>query len=160
MGEDRQKTNENNALRIVADADVLAADLLVGGPARECLNQVRRHSWIEILASEQLRDETAAVIESLTDATLAADWRACFADEYTPVSHPAGDHPALGSAYHGEATHLLSSDERLTSPKANVSLQAHAAISIRTPDSFATMFDPERVYESLFEEVYPGPDAE
>lgn len=144
--------------RVVADADVLAADLLVGGTAREALDQIRRHSWVELVASDPLLDDAEHVIGELSDDSLAADWRECLTDERITVDHPPDDHPALASAYRGGAAHLLSFDDRLTSATANLTVQPHLALSVRTPDAFTTVFDPERLYESLFEDAYPGPD--
>jgi len=146
--------------RIVADADVLAADLLVGGPAREALDHVRRHSWVELVASDPLLNDAAAVVAELADERLATAWRARLTEERIPVSHPEGDHPALASAYRGGAAHLLSFDEGLTSAAANRSLQSHMAVSIRSPDAFARLFDAASLYESLHDEPYPGPDRD
>jgi len=151
---------EASPARIVADADVLAADLLVGGAAREALDQIRRHGWLELVASDPLLDDAVAVITELADEQLAADWRAKITAERVAVSHPEGDHPALASAYRGGAAHLLTFDEGLTSAAANRSLQEHMALSIRTPDAFATLFDPASLYESLHDDAYPGPDRD
>lgn len=146
--------------RIVADADVLAADFLVGGPAREALDAVRAHSWLTLVASDSLLDDTQVVITTLTDADLAADWRGCIETEREAVDHPEGDHPGLASAYNGNAAHLLSFDEGLSSAGANLSLQAHARLSIRTPDAFVTVFDAESLYEATHDGAYPGPDGD
>jgi predicted nucleic acid-binding protein len=147
-----------NPTRVVADADVLAADLLVGGPAREALGHVRRHSWVELLASDALLDDATAVIATLADENLAGDWRALVERERVAVSHPPGDHPGLASAYRGDAAHLLTFDPDLASAGANLSVQPYAALSIRTPDAFARLFDPASLYESRHDGPYPGPD--
>ena len=147
-----------NPARVVADADVLAADLLVGGPARQALEQVYRHDWVELLASDHLLDDAAAVVERLAGEHLATDWRTLAERERVAVSHPAGDHPGLASAYRGEAAHLLTFDPDLASATTNLSVQPYAALSIRAPDGFARLFDPESLYESLHDDPYPGPD--
>lgn len=144
--------------RVVADADVLAADLLAGGAAREALDQVRAHSWLTLVASDHLLDDAVAVIETLADDALAADWRECIDQERVPVDHPPGDHPGLASAYRGDAAQFLSYDDGLTSATANLTVQPHVALSVRTPDAFTTVFDPELLYESVHEGPYPGPD--
>jgi predicted nucleic acid-binding protein len=149
-----------NPARVVADADVLAADLLVGGAAREALDHVRRHSWVDLLASDQLLDDTTAVIAALADEDLATDWRALVGRERVAVSHPDGDHPGLATAYRGEATHLLTFDPDLASAKTNLTVQPYAALSIRPPAAFARLFNPESLYESLHDDPYPGPDRE
>jgi hypothetical protein len=151
-------SNNANPARIVADADVLAADLLAGGAAREALDHVRRHSWLDLLASDQLLDDATAVIGSLADEHLATDWRALAARERVPVSHPDGDHPGLATAYRGEAAHLLTFDPDLASASTNLSVQPYAALSIRPPAAFARLFDAESLYESLHDDSYPGPD--
>lgn len=147
-----------NPARVVADADVLAADVFLGGPAREALDQVRRHSWVELVASDELLAETEAVVAELGDAELAAAHRERLEVERVRVEHPPEDHPALASAYQGRAAHLLSFDDRLTSAKAGLTLQPRVSVSVRSPDAFATLFDPESLYEAVEGGSYPGPD--
>ncbi|AGB17037.1 hypothetical protein Halru_2455 [Halovivax ruber XH-70] len=149
-----------NPARVVADADVLAADLLVGADAREALDCVRRHSWVELVASDHLLDATEALVTIIADAELAADHRDRLAAERVSVEHPAEDHPALASAYAGEAAHLLSDDERLTSATAGLTIKPRVDVSIRPPDAFATLFDPESLYEHVEGGTYPGPDRD
>lgn len=146
--------------RVVADADVLAADLLVGGPAREALDHVRRHSWLVLLASEQLLDDTEAVVAELADPALAAAHRERLESVTDRVDHPAGDQPALATAYRGEAGHLLSYDESLRSAKTGLAVQPHADLSVRPPDAFARLFDPASLYELVEGGRYPGPDSD
>ncbi len=146
--------------RVVADADVLAADLLVGGPAREAMDLVRSHSWVALLSSDPLLDDAEAVIRDLADESLAADWRERVGSLRTPVEHPDGDHPGLATAYRGEAGHLLTFDEGLRSVDANLSVQPYADLSVRSPDAFARLFDPERVYPAAEDGAYPGPDRD
>ena len=152
---------EASPARVVADADVLAADLLCGeSPAREALDHVRRHSWVQLVASDALLDDAEAIIADLADSKLGADWRERIAAERELVDHPAGDHPALASAYRGEAAHLLSYDEGLRSAATGQSLQPHMQVSIRPPDAFARLFDPESLYEAVESGAYPGPDRD
>jgi predicted nucleic acid-binding protein len=146
--------------RVVADADVLAADLLVGGVARDALDHVRAHSWLTLVASDPLLDDAQTVVARLADEDLAADWRECVERDCELVDHPEGDHPALASAYNGKAAHLLSFDEGLGSTTANLSLQAHMQVSVRTPDAFATLFDAAALYEATHDDAYPGPDCD
>ena len=149
-----------NPARVVADADVLAADLLVGGDAREALDHVRRHSWVDLVASDPLLAETEALVATLADPDLAADHRARLERERVPVDHPEGDHPALASAYRGGAAHLLSYDDGLRSAEAGLTLQPRVSVSVRTPDAFARLFDAESLYEALEGGAYPGPDVD
>lgn len=146
--------------RVVADADVLVADLLVGGAARDALDHLRRHSWMTLVASDALLGDAEAVIADLADQSLATDWRERIEADREPVEHPVGDHPALASAYRGGAAHLLSFDDHLTSRGANQTVQPHMALSVRPPDAFARLFDPESLYEAEFDEAYPGPDRD
>ncbi|QCS41502.1 hypothetical protein [Natrinema versiforme] len=152
--------DEPNPARVVADADVLAADLLVGGDAREALDHVRRHSWVKLIASDPLLEETERLVASLADADLAADHRERLEAERVAVEQPEGDHPALASTYRGEAAHLLSYDERLRSAEAGLTLQPRVSVSIRPPDAFATLFDPESLYAVVEGGDYPGPDRD
>jgi len=145
---------------VVADADVLAADLLVGGAAREALDHVRSHSWLTLVASDPLLDDAEAVIAAIADPALAAEWRDRIDETVLTVEQTAGDHPALASAYEGAAAHLLTFDEGLGSAQANLTLQDHLAVSVRTPDAFARLFDAASLYEAEFEGDYPGPDRD
>ncbi|MFB6121271.1 MAG: hypothetical protein ABEJ68_09170 [Halobacteriaceae archaeon] len=153
-------TERPDPTRVVADADVLAADLLVGGAARPALDAVRRHSWTTLVASDPLLDDAAAVVETLADPALAADWRERAAALTERVSHPDGDHPAVASAYHGNAAHLLTFDASLTTAAANASLKAHVETSVKRPDAFARLFDAEPLYEATVGGEYPGPDRD
>ena len=145
---------------IAADADVLAADLLVGGAARAALDHVRRHSWVELVASDPLLADAAATIETLAGAELARDWRERAEQLRAHVEHPAGDHPGLASAYRGGAAHLLTFEESLTATSANLAVQPYTALSIRTPAAFDRLFDPEPLYEATHDGAYPGPDCD
>jgi len=151
---------EASPARVVADADVLAADLLVGGDARAALDHVRRHSWVTLVASDALLDDAQAVIADLSDDALAADWRERVESEREPVDHAEGDHPALSSAYRGEAAHVLSYDETLRSAKTGMALKEHMQVSVRTPDAFAALFDAESLYDLVEGGAYPGPDRD
>jgi len=153
-------SEQPNPARIVADADVLAADLLVGGDAREALDHVRRHSWVELVASDPLLDQTERLVTQLADADLAADHRERLEAERVAVDQPDGDHPGLASAYQGNAAHLLSYDERLRSAKAGLTLQPRISVSVRPPDAFARLFDPESLYDVVEGGAYPGPDRD
>jgi len=146
--------------RVVADADVLAADLLVGGTAREVMDLVRGHSWIELVASDPLLVDAEAVVTDLADPGLAADWRERIEHERIHVDHPKDDHPALASAYHGEAAHLLSFDEAFTGPEAGAAINQRIPLSVRTPDAFLSVFDPGRLYPEVCDGEYPGPDRD
>ncbi|EJN58250.1 PIN domain-containing protein [Halogranum rubrum] len=146
--------------RIVADADVLAADLFVDGDARRALDIVREHSWLTLVASDHLLDDAEAVVSTLGDADLAAAWRDRIEDLREPVDHPDGDHPGLASAYRGGAMHLLSFDERLGSVQAGANLQGRVPLSVRHPKAFATLFDAESLYKEVVGGDYPGPDRD
>ncbi|MEF8869027.1 MAG: hypothetical protein V5A85_10965 [Haloarculaceae archaeon] len=146
--------------RIVADADVLAADLLCGGAARDALDHGRRHSWVEIVATDELLDDAEAVVADLADSALATDWRAKTERWCVRVEQTSGDHPALASAHAGEAAHLLSFDERLRSAKTGATLRKYVDVSVKHPRAFARLFDPERLYPAVAEGEYPGPDRD
>ena len=146
--------------RVVADADVLAADLLVGGAAREALDRVRAHSWVTLVASEPLLSDAEAVVAELSDPSLAADWRTTVAALAELVEHPPGDHPALASAYHGDARHVLSFDETLLSAAGGVAVRARVETSVKRPAAFARLFDPAVLYPTVVGGEYPGPDRD
>ncbi len=151
---------DRSPARVVADADVLAADLFVDGAAREALDHLRRHSWTTLVASDPLLDDATAIIETLADADLASDWRRRVEAWREPVVHPAGDHPALASAYRGGAMQVVSGDPGLTGPGAAAGLQGAMPVSVREPRAFATVFSPERLHPEVVDGAYPGPDRD
>jgi len=146
--------------RIVADADVLAADLLLGGAARDALDLARGHSWLALVATDPLLDDAEAVVADCADPALAADWRARAESLAETVDQPAGDHPALAAAANGDATQLLSYDGGLGSAKAGATLRKYVDVSVRTPEAFVRLFDPESIYEVAVGGDYPGPDRD
>ena len=146
--------------RIVADADVLAADLLVGGSAREALDVLRSHSWLTLLASEHLLADAESVIAALADEQLARDWSEKICDLCELVEHPAADQPALASAYRGGAGHVLSYDEQLASVETGTNIRSVMDASVRHPRAFVTVFDAEALHEAVRDEPYPGPDRD
>jgi predicted nucleic acid-binding protein len=158
MGE--SDADRPNPARVVADADVLAADLLIGGAAREALDLVRGHSWVELPASDALLADAERVIERCSDRELAAAWRDRIEREHVTVGHPAGDHPALASAYQGNAAHLLSLDEELRSARTGAKLRTRLPVSIKTPDGFCRLFDPASLHAVVEGGTYPGPDRD
>ena len=159
--EDPNPTDDRpNPASVVADADVLAADLLVDGDARRALDIVRANSWVDLVASEHLLADAEAVIAALADERLAADWRAKIDDRVRLVEHPPDDHPALASAVAGSAAHVLSFDDGLRSAQVGLVLNARTAVSIKHPAGFATLFDPDRLYPAVMDGEYPGPDGD
>jgi hypothetical protein len=157
---DRQGEREPSPARVVADADVLVADLLVDGHAREAVDHVRAHSWVRLVASDPLLDDAEATVAALAEPGLAADWRGRIDRESEPVDHPAGDHPGLASAYRGGAMHVLSFDDGLRSAGAGAAIRAHVETSIKHPRAFARLFDPESLYRTVETGAYPGPDRD
>jgi len=141
--------------RVAVDADVLAADLLVGGDARAAMDIVRAHSWVELVVTGRVLDDAEAVVAALAEPGLAADWREAIAALATVVDAPAGDHPALAAAYRGDAAHLLTTDDRLAGAEAGAAL-GRWDISVKRPDGFARLFDPEAVYPAAVGGEYPG----
>ncbi|WP_266078862.1 DUF7384 family protein [Haladaptatus caseinilyticus] len=152
--------NNPNPARIAVGADVLAADLLVGGDARQTMNIVRDHSWVEFVASDELLTEAEAVIRELADDELARDWREKIEALRIEVEQSPGDHPALASAYAGNAAHIISYDDDLRSAKTAATLQGRISVSVKRPDGFVALFDPESLYDVVVGGEYPGPDME
>ncbi|ELZ42275.1 hypothetical protein C471_04515 [Halorubrum saccharovorum DSM 1137] len=146
--------------RVAVDADALAADLLVGGAAREALDALRSHAWTTLVASDALLDDAEAVIASLADDGLAADWRDAVERWREPTPQPAGDHPALASAYRGGAMQVVSLDPSLTGAEAAAALRDRMKVSVREPRAFATVFSPAGLYPEAVGGEYPGPDRD
>ncbi|TQQ82693.1 hypothetical protein EGH24_04390 [Halonotius terrestris] len=158
--DDPTEPRDPEPTRVVADADVLAADLLVGGDASDALEPVWQHSWTTLVASDELLAAAEAVIETVADNETASDWRAAIESWREPVVQPPGDHPALASAYRGGAMHVLSFDEELTGSGAAAALNQRFPVSVRSPAAFARLFDPESLYGTVSDDPYPGPDRE
>jgi len=159
-GETLSSPRDGSPTRVVADADVLAADLLVGGDARSALDILRSHAWTTLVASDALLDDAEAVVASLADPTLAADWREAVDGWRDPVTHPPGDHPALASAYRGGAMQVVSRDPALTGPRTAAGLSGQFPVSVREPEAFAVVFDPATLYPDAVGGEYPGPDRD
>ncbi len=151
-------TSDPDPAAFAADADVLAADLFVDGGARRALDAARAHDWVTLVASEALLDDAEAVVSSLGDDALAADWRRRVAALATVVDHPDGDHPALASAVNAGAAHVLSYDDRLRSAAAGATLSGRVDVSVKSPAAFARLFDAESLYPTVVGGEYPGPD--
>jgi len=146
--------------RIVADSDVLCADLFVEGPAREAMDIVRAHDWLTLVASDALVDEAGEAIGRLSDPELAADWRSRIDELREPVEGTPGDHPALASAYRGEAAHVLSFDDRLRSAETASRLRGRLSTSVKHPAGFVRLVDAASLYEAVVGGEYPGPDRD
>lgn len=151
---------EPDYTRLVVDSDVLAADLLVGGPSRAVLDTVRSHSWLELVVTDPLLNEAEAIVRELSDPVLAEEWHEAIDTLATTVEQPEGDRPVLAAAYRGNAMYVVSLDDRLQSAKAGANLRGVMNVSVRSPDAFASIFDPEAAYEMAFDEPYPGPDRD
>jgi hypothetical protein len=159
-GETAGDPSEPRPTRVVADADVLAADCCLDGDSRRALDLLREHAWTALVASDRLLDDAEVVIETVGTPSLAADWRAQIDQWREPVDQPAGDHPALASAYRGGAMQILSLDEQLTASQTGAALHNRFPVSVRQPDAFALLFDPESLYETEQSGEYPGPDRD
>lgn len=149
--------------RVVAAPAVLVADLFVDGPARASLDALRAHSWTTLVASDQLLDRAEAAVVRLADdadPALADDWRRTVEAWRERVSHPAGDDPTLASAYRGGAMHILSTDDRLTSPGGGATVRDRVETSVREPAAFAALFDPAGLYGHAVGGEYEGPDRD
>jgi len=80
--------------------------------------------------------------------------------ERVRIEHPPGDHPGLATAYRGGAAHLLSFDPDLSSARTGLSIQPLVGLSIRHPDAFARVFDPDALYAATVGGDYPGRDRD
>jgi hypothetical protein len=124
------------------------------------MDLLRAHSWLDLVATAELLDDAEAVVRDLADADLAADWRRSIDRLAHVVEQPPGDHPALAAAYRGDAAHLLTFDESLRSARRGAEIRARVATSVKSPDAFLAVFDPERLYPAVVGGEYPGPDRD
>lgn len=148
--------------RVVADAGVLASDILLDGSARAAMDLVRSHDWLGILASEPLLADGAAILRDLTDDSITKQWHDEIRSLVTAMEHPEGDHPAIATAAAGDARHVLSLDPELQSAETGVAIRRNATVetSVRSPAAFVRLFDPADIYEAVYGSSYPGPDQD
>lgn len=151
---------EPDPTRIVADVDVLAVDLLVGGDAREALDLIRAHSWLSLLLSEALLDEAVAIIGDVAGTDLARQWRERVTAEAEMIEEVGNGHPALELADAGEAATVLSLNPRLQSAAAGAAIRPQVATSVKSPDAFVRLLDPGSLYETVRDAPYPGTDRD
>lgn len=142
-------TDHPDPTRVAADVDVLAADLLVGGKARESLDLLRDHEWLTLITTDEILTETTAVIATLADDSLATDWERRARADFVLVEPTANGHPALVAAASGNAATVLTFDERLQSPKAGASIRSRVATSVKSPKAFVSLVDPDTLASTL-----------
>ena len=128
-------------VRVVVDSGVLAGDVKKEKSAKIVMEIIRRSPWIVIIASIPLLDEAQTVIETDFGEELAKKWREDIESMCEIVDHLEGDHPALASAYVGNAQHIISRDERLTNAKAGVAIRTKIETSVKRPDAFVKLFE-------------------
>lgn len=146
--------------RVVADVDVLVADVFVDGDARRALDRVRAHDWMEWYVSDPLVERATRLIAELGDHELAEGWDDRIRRATVTVDHPTGDHPGLATARAARAGHVLSYDEGLRTAETALALRDHLATSVKHPRGFVRLFDPATLYEALEGSPYPGPDRD
>lgn len=134
-------TDHPDPTRVVADADVLAADLLVGGGARAALDLLRASGPLTIVLTERLLADAHAVIATLAEPELADDWEARIRRDANVVSPTVAGHPALAAAATAGAASVLSLDDELRSPAAGVALRSRVATSVKSPDAFVSLVE-------------------
>ena len=128
-------------VRVVVDSGVLAGDVKKEKSAKIVMEIIRRSPWIVIIASIPLLDEAQTVIETDFGEELAKKWREDIESMCEIVDHLEGDHPALASAYVGNAQHIISRDGRLTNAKAGVAIRTKIETSVKRPDAFVKLFE-------------------
>ena len=150
---------ERSIARVALDLSVLIDDLCGVGAAYDVGERLRAHGWIEpvIAASTAARIQEALV--TMVGAGTADAWAAA-TERMHVISVPHGDHPALAAAYRGGARHLVTDDEALVGAETGATLGPRVGVSARTPPAFLQLYDPAAAYEALFDDAYPGPDAE
>ena len=128
-------------VRVVVDSGVLAGDVKKEKSAKIVMEIIRRSPWIVIIASIPLLDEAQTVIETDFGEELEKKWREDIESMCEIVDHLEGDHPALASAYVGNAQHIISGDEMLTNAKAGVAIRTKIETSVKRPDAFVKLFE-------------------
>lgn len=137
--------------RVVADTDVLAADLLVGGSAREAIDMIRTHDFLSLITTDTILLETHRIIETLTEKGLADDWLSRARRDFPVVEPDGSGQPAIEAAAASNAATVLSLEERLLSTQAGLTIRDHVATSVRSPRAFVAMVDPAALKVALEE---------
>ena len=128
-------------VRVVVDSEVLAEDAKGEKSAKVAMEIIRECQWIVLVASIPLLDEAQKMVEMELGMELAKKWRVSTESVCEIVDHPKRDHPALASAYMGNAQHIISRDQRLTSVKAGVAIRAKVETSVKKPEAFVNLFE-------------------
>ncbi len=128
-------------VRVVVDSEVLAESAKGEKSAKMSMEIIRKCQWIVLVASTPLLDEAQKKVEMELGMELGKKWRVDTEDVCEIVDHPEGDHPALASAYVGNAQHIISRDENLTSAKAGVNIRTKIETSVKKPDAFVNLFE-------------------
>lgn len=152
--------DEPDPARIVADADVLAADLLRDGDARDALDVVRAHSWLSLVASDPLLADARAIIAQLADPSLADDWREHIDELRVRVGHSIRGSPGarLGGSGRRRPPALVRrvaphGRDRRPHPRA----RRHERQASRR---VLWVVRPETLYPTIVDGDYPGPDRD
>tara|TARA_A100001037_G_scaffold238258_1_gene217603 strand:+ start:894 stop:1304 length:411 start_codon:yes stop_codon:yes gene_type:complete len=128
-------------VRVVVDSGVLVEDAKKEKSAKIVMDIIRKSPEMVIIASMPLLDEAQKVIETDLGGELADRWREDIESICEIVDHLEEDHPALASAYVGNAQHIISRDERLTNAKAGVAIRTKIETSVKRPDAFVKLFE-------------------
>lgn len=134
-------TDSPDPTRVVADADVLAADLLVDGDARVALNRIRDSETLTLVVTEGLLSDARGIVADLGDPSLATDWERRARADFSLVEPTLSGHPALVAAEAGNAATLLSHDERLQGAAAGVAIRQHVDTSVKSPGAFVSLLE-------------------
>ncbi|MFB6186889.1 MAG: hypothetical protein ABEI86_08495 [Halobacteriaceae archaeon] len=144
----------------VIDSDVLIADLLIDGKARQALDLLRSHSWITVSISPELITECTTVLAEFIDDAVVNAWEEKITTFGNCVTPTATGNRALACAKEADAAHVITYDQRLLGVKAGVNMKPYVETSVKTPDSFLSIFEPEQLYEAVYDSPYEGPDQD
>ncbi|MDR9412019.1 MAG: hypothetical protein RI531_05230 [Haloferacaceae archaeon] len=150
---------DRSIARVALDLRVLTGDLCGAGLAHEVGERLRAHGWIEPVIAAPTAARIQEALVTVVGAGAADAWAAA-TERMHVISVPRGDHPALAAAYRGGARHLVTDDEAVLGAEPGATLGPRVGVSARTPAAFLQLYDPAAAYEALFDDAYPGPDAE
>ena len=150
---------DRSIARVALDLQVLIDDLCGVGAAHEVGERLRAHGWIEPVIAASTAARIQAALRGEVGAEAAERWDAA-TRQLCVISVPRGDQAALAAAYRGGARHLVTDDPAVLTPGAGATLGPRVGISARTPAAFLRVYDPAAAYEALFDDGYPGPDAD
>lgn len=134
-------TDRPDPMRVVADVDVLAADVFLDGSARAAVSLIRESPDLTLVVTDDLLTEARDLIADFTDDSVAAAWERCARTDFHVVDPSSSGHPALVAAEAGDAATVLTHDEQFQTASAGVAIRTYVETSVKSPEAFVALVE-------------------